>query len=73
MDKTKTMSTETTLKPCPFCGSDSIEPMKAYRDSEVRHFPMVRCMGCYAEVSGQNCDWSSDAKTARQAWNRRSA
>lgn len=69
--KSHSESSPTKLKPCPFCGSNEITPMKAYKDSEVRHFPIVRCAGCFAEASGNNCDWSDSAKSAIEAWNRR--
>lgn len=63
---------QTTLKPCPFCASTNIVGLVAYRDSEDRLFPIARCMSCYAQASGKNDDYSQNAKTAVEAWNRRS-
>jgi hypothetical protein len=69
------MSTEppnqVTLQPCPFCGSAKAMPLPADRDSEERLFPIVRCMGCFTDVPGNNDDFSFDAKSAIKAWNTR--
>ena len=52
-----------TLRPCPFCGSKSVE---AFSTPMGTHG--VRCYNCGADVMFYGAD--SEAKT-REAWNRR--
>lgn len=65
------------LLPCPFCGGDDVRlmPPTARVTDEYnaadRLFPIVRCMGCFAEVPGAGGDFKGDS--VRGAWNRRAA
>lgn len=59
------------LKPCPFCGSERASPIPANRKSPERHYPIVRCMGCFIDVPGKTDDFSLDCRTAVTTWNRR--
>lgn len=53
-----------TLKPCPFCGGERASPIPANRASEDRHYPIVRCMGCYMDMPGETGDFSIGCRTA---------
>ena len=53
-----------TLRPCPFCGSKSVE---AFSTPMGTHG--VRCYNCGADVMFFGAD-GTEAKT-REAWNRR--
>lgn len=65
------------LKPCPFCGKDeqNIFPPTCKKsdpyDPADRAFPIVRCFGCYAEISGR--DWDHSSTSAVEKWNTRAA
>lgn len=65
-----------SLKPCPFCGSESVSAFArtCNRDTPYnaadRAFPSVRCQICYAETPGEN--WGEKA-SAIKAWNQRAA
>lgn len=67
------------LKPCPFCGSEKVsllpptcKPSDPYNPADTL-YPIARCGGCYTDVPGKNEDYSSDQRTAREAWNRRAS
>lgn len=64
------------LKSCAHCETTK-EPMAfpptckkndSYNPAE-RAFPVVRCVGCYAQVPGK--DWDYSCKSAIAAWNTR--
>lgn len=59
------------LLPCPFCGSNNAIVLTVKRGDEHRMYPLVRCIGCYLDMPGQNGDYSTDGRTAIAAWNRR--
>lgn len=59
------------LRKCPFCGSKKAMPLSADRNSQERLFPIVRCMGCFTDVPGDNDDFTYGAKSAIKAWNTR--
>lgn len=61
--------------PCPFCGGEKqmlLAPTCTQRDAynpNDRAFPVIRCLGCYTDVPGE--DWDHRGMTAWGAWNRR--
>ncbi len=64
-----------TLLPCPFCGESkammvepTCRPETPYNPTD-RLYPVVICMGCYAEVAGENEDYRG--LSAITAWNTR--
>ena len=66
-----------TLKPCPFCGGDSVvlypptcKPSTPYNPVD-RLYPTARCAGCGAESYGKNEDYKGHS--AVEAWNRRAS
>ncbi len=70
------MSTDTSLKPCPFCPDGTPRMLKPtcklstpYNPAD-RLYPIVSC-DCGAEVAGENED--QKGTSAIEAWNRRTA
>lgn len=65
---------DSEIAACPFCGDKARawEPTAKKSDPKElggRFYPVVRCMGCGAEVSGADHDWKCES--AVRAWNRR--
>ncbi len=68
---------EMNLEPCPFCGGIDILviPPNCKRDDPYdtgdHAMPIARCLGCYAEATGEN--WDATCDSAIAAWNRRAS
>lgn len=58
------MTTKTTLKPCPFCGSEAVQ--EVYNEKGQRLEVIVRCSNCRAQGS-----FRPFVKDAVEAWNER--
>ena len=65
------------LLPCPFCGSERHMNLSPTCDRTTpynphdRAFPIIRCLGCFTDVPGENFD--ATGKSASAAWNRRAS
>lgn len=65
---------EIELLPCPFCGGSAVfrpPTAKIYDEYNPtdRFFPIVNCSSCWAQVWGEDHDWS--CKSAISRWNKR--